>query len=636
MSDEKNVIILKLGGSVITEKKQPFSLRKEIIENTINQIIESNKRIILVHGGGSFGHPIAKEYKIHEGRNLIIKNQELGLAETHAAMEELNQFVIDAFLMKKKPALSIQPSTICLKEGNQIHLKGITQIEMSLKLGILPVLYGDIVYNTEQFFSILSGDEIIYLLCKNLRNYHVNRVIFATETDGVFIKDEKNRDNPILAEEIFDHEIPHLNLADFSEKIDVTGGIRGKLKAITKITRLGVPVQIINGLKQNFILKALRNEPLKSTQIKVSPQEADQILKTRKTEHLKIPIEYDVQHTRNFFDEIQLIHHALPEYDYEDINIKTELYGYNLQAPIVISALTGGTNTAKKLNQILARVAQQEGIIMSVGSQRIGVEEKSTVESFEIVRQEAKDIPIIGNIGIGQISDPKFTVDNFRECIEMIDADVMAIHFNALQEILQKHGDRSFENFEEKFTEIRENVSIPIFAKEIGTGFDVDTIKKLDHLGFDGFDVGGMGGTSFAALEGLRSKESSHVFTRNPGETFREWGIPTPACILYCRHLTKKPIIATGGLRNGIDIAKSLLLGANFGGFANNFLRSAWKDIKSNSFEKSRKEVRTLKKELKSTMWLLNIGDLADFPNQNKRFFVKRKLAEWTKLIKKY
>ncbi|MFO8017560.1 MAG: type 2 isopentenyl-diphosphate Delta-isomerase [Promethearchaeia archaeon] len=633
MSNKKSIAVLKLGGSMITEKNQPFSLRKDIINKAIKQIIESQEPIILVHGGGSFGHPIAKEYNIQEGRNLIIKNQELGLAETHAAMEELNQFVVDAFLMKKQPALAIQPSSICLKQERGTQFMGIKQIEMSLELGIIPILYGDIVYDSSQVFSILSGDEIIYQLCKKLKKYQVRKVIFAMEMDGIFVQSQEDNKGPVLAEEIYEHEIPDLKLAQFSGKIDVTGGIEGKLKSIDKITQLGIPVQLVNGLKDEYILKGLRNEEVKSTRVKISPKKSKQIIQQRKTEHLQIPIQYDVQHEKNFFDEIQLIHHALPEYDYEKISLETQLYGYNLQAPIFISAITGGTETAKRINQILAQVAQKERIVMSVGSQRIGIEDESTTDSFRIVRSEAKDIPVMGNIGIGQISSPEFSVDEFQNCIEMIDADIMAIHFNSLQEILQKHGDRSFECFEEKFGEIRDQIDIPIFAKEIGTGFDVETIKLLDQLGFDGFDVGGAGGTSFAALEGLRTKKEGNHYTRNLGETFREWGIPTPASILYSRRLTDKPLIATGGLRNGIDIAKSLLLGANFGGFANKFLQSVWKDLKNNTLDNSIKEVKTLKRELKSTMWLLNIANIASFKNQEDSFFIKEDLAQWVKKI---
>ena len=633
MSIKKSITLIKLGGSLLTDKNKPFSIRRDIVTKTINQIIESQKLVIIIHGGGSFGHPIAKDYKLQEGRNRIIKEQELGLVETHAAMEELNQFIVDAFLVEKKPVLSFQPSAMFFKKRGKTTLKGIEQIEMSLELGIIPILYGDIVYNTNQFFSILSGVEIITQLCKSLRKFKVNKVIFGMEKDGIYIQEEDSEEN-ILAEDILDTEIPHLKLAHFSDKIDVTGGIHGKLKAITKITELGIPVQIVNGLKEGYILKALHNEPVRSTNIRISPKKQKAEIEKRKAEHLQIPLNYNVQHKQNFFDEIDLIHHALPEYDYEKVDLETQLCHYRISAPIVISAITGGTDLARNINKILAQVAQRERIVMSVGSQRIGLEDDSTRYSFQIVREVAPDIPIMGNIGIGQISSSTFSMDDFQKCIEMIDADIMAIHFNALQEILQKHGDRSFKQFEENFKEIRETITLPIFAKEIGNGFDLETIKKLDGLGFDGFDVGGRGGTSFAALEGLRTKEPSKHFTRNLGRTFREWGIPTPASVCYCRHLTKKPIIATGGLRNGIDIAKSLLLGANFGGFANKFLRSAWKDIKIESIENSLKEIQTLKRELKSTMWLLNIQNLSEFKNQENRYIIKKKLEPWIQKIK--
>ena len=151
----------------------------------------------------------------------------------------------------------------------------------------------------------------------------------------------------------------------------------------------------------------------------------------------------------------------------------------------------------------MAKAAEEENIIMSVGSQRAGIEDPALIDSFKITRDVAPNIPIIGNIGIGQVSALNFELDDFRKCIEMINADVMAIHLNALHELVQDKGDISYKLFRNNFTKLREKYKskIPIIAKEVGTGFNQDSALILDKLGFDGFDVGGAGGTSFSAIE---------------------------------------------------------------------------------------------------------------------------------------
>ncbi|MFX1499939.1 MAG: alpha-hydroxy-acid oxidizing protein, partial [Promethearchaeota archaeon] len=177
--------------------------------------------------------------------------------------------------------------------------------------------------------------------------------------------------------------------------------------------------------------------------------------------------------------------------------------------------------------------------------------------------------------------------------------------------------------------EIRKKISIPIIAKEVGSGFNKELALKLDLLGFDGFDVGGAGGTSFAAIESIRDDYSFEVFTRKIADTFREWGIPTPISVSNVREVSKKLIIATGGLRSGVDIAKSIILGADIGGFAYKFLKAAWQDYKNNSFTHTIKEIKTLKHELRSSMWLMNVKNINNLKcNSDKRILVG-KLYQW-------
>ncbi|MBA7671756.1 hypothetical protein ES703_79919 [subsurface metagenome] len=243
-----------MGGSLLTDKNIPFSIREEVVNSAIQQIIDANKKLILIHGGGSFGHPIAKKYNISQGFNISIKNQIFGLTKTHEAMVKFNSQIIEEFLEKKYPALSIQPSSIFIKRLNEISFESIEPIEISLDLGILPVLYGDVILDKEGNFSIISGDRIILELCKNLNKYSISKVIFAIEKDGIFVEDIENDKKIIkLALEISLDELDKIKLADLGNKIDVTGSIRGKIHAIKEICRLNIPVQVINGLTDGNI-----------------------------------------------------------------------------------------------------------------------------------------------------------------------------------------------------------------------------------------------------------------------------------------------------------------------------------------------------------------------------------------------
>ena len=622
------ILILKLGGSLLTNKSKPFSLREKVLNDSIQQIVDSKKKLILIHGGGSFGHPVAKEYNISNGINPNIQNQIFGLAKTHDVMNQLNSKIIETLLEKNFPAITIQPSSIFMTSAKKISTRAFDVIETALDLGILPVLYGDIILDSNSSFSIISGDQIILEICKILKNFKIKKVIFTIEKDGIFIKDKNN--NIKLATEIDSNSIDSLKLANFDEKIDVTGGIKKKLEIIENICNLKIPVQIINGLKNKNIFKALNNQYLECTKIEPSPERKTITkLYNRKIEHIKIPLEYNVQHSKNYFDEVKLIHHPLPEYELDDIKLSVDFFNKKISAPICIAAITGGLEISKAINNILANAANSENIIMSVGSQRIGLEDPNTIDSFKIVRDVAPDISVIGNLGIGQLCAPNFNIEYFFNCIEMINADAMAIHFNALHELIQTDGNISYRNFEEIFKEIRKKIKLPIIAKEVGTGFNKDLALKLDLLGFDGFDVGGTGGTSFAAIESFRDVSSYEAYTRKIADTFREWGIPTPVSILNVRKVSKKLVIATGGLRSGIDIAKSIVLGANIGGFAFKFLKTAWKDYKNNTLSNSIKEIKTLKQELRSSLWLMNIKSIDELRGNFDKRVLLGELYQW-------
>jgi isopentenyl-diphosphate delta-isomerase len=627
LKSNNEIILLKLGGSLLTDKNEPFSIRENVVRNVIQQIIDANRKIILIHGGGSFGHPLAEKYNISTGIDSSISNQILGLSETHQSMNRFNSYIINSFLEQNYPALSVQASSIFIKDSQIISTYSIDIIETALDLNILPILYGDIILDKQGSFSIISGDRIIFELCENLNKYSVSKVIFTMETDGLYIQD--NDKKIILVTECNSNELESLELAALGQKIDVTGGIRGKINTIKEICKYNIPVQIINGLENGNIVKALKDQKIKCTEIKPSKHDENQIISNRKIEHLKIPIKYNVQHFKNYFKYIELIHHSLPEVNLNEIDLTVDFFNKFVSAPICIAAITGGHPLSKDLNEILATSAEKENIIMSVGSQRAGLINPENQKSFQIVRKVAPNIPIIGNIGIGQIGSPNFKIEDFTRCIDMINADVMAIHFNALHELVQDKGDISFKLFKENFKKIRESTNVPIIAKEVGSGFNKELAKSLDDLGFDGFDVGGAGGTSFAAIESYRNKNNSDIFNRKLADVFREWGIPTPVSVLNVRNVSKKLIIATGGLRTGVDIAKSIVLGADIGGFAFKFLKSSLIDQQQGSISNTIKEIKTLKNELKSCLWLLNLKDINALKgNKNKRV-ITGKLSQW-------
>ncbi|MFX1496703.1 MAG: type 2 isopentenyl-diphosphate Delta-isomerase [Promethearchaeota archaeon] len=624
--ESNRIYLLKLGGSLLTEKNDPFSLRKDIINDTIEQIIKSNQKLILVHGGGSFGHPLAKEYQISKGLNPLVKDQLVGLSKTHKAMNELNSLIVRQFIEKNSPAISVQPSTIFIQDANTVSFESMDSIDAILNLGILPILYGDILFTKGGSFSILSGDRIIFELCKKYRK-RIIKVIFAIEKDGLYIQD---KDHSKLALEIASSEIDEIQLAKLDEKIDVTGGIKGKLAMMKKISELDIPIQVINGLKENYVFKALRDQKLTCTYIKPESKiPLKNEIYSRKLDHLEIPLKFNVQHSKNYFEDIKLIHHALPEIDFNDVDLSTRFFSKYISAPICIAAITGGHPISKAINKILALAAESENIIMSVGSQRIAVEDLSTIDSFKVVREVAPNIPIIGNIGIGQISHPDFGQNQFEECVKIVNADAMAIHFNALHELVQRNGDLSYRNFQENFVKVKKAAKIPLIAKEVGTGFNKDLAIKLDLLGFNGFDVGGTGGTSFAAIEAFRDNSDYEVFSRKIADTFREWGIPTPISILKVREASNKLLIATGGLKTGLDIAKSIILGADIGGFAYKFLVSAWNDYNNNTTINTIKEIKTLKHELKSAMWLLNVNNIDNLKKSKDKMVLLGELYQW-------
>jgi len=330
---------------------------------------------------------------------------------------------------------------------------------------------------------------------------------------------------------------------------------------------------------------------------------------SRKHEHISISLEKDVKSHYNFWDEIKLIHNALPEINKDDVNLTTNLFGKKLNAPIIIAGMTGGYNKAKKINENLADAAEKYQIGMGVGSQRAALENSDLIETYSIIRNY--DIPLrLANIGASQLVlwGHEKTIENAHKMIEMIDADVFVICLNFLQEVIQSEGEANAKGCVEAIDKLANDLSIPVIIKESGAGISYKVAEILSETKIAGIDVGGLGGTSFSAIEHYRANMINDKLHERGGKTFWDWGIPTPASIIEVGDATnwELPIIATGGIRNGLDAAKALALGADAAGIARILLKPADKDKESTLFE-----IDAIIKELRAAMFLVGADDVS-------------------------
>jgi len=294
---------------------------------------------------------------------------------------------------------------------------------------------------------------------------------------------------------------------------------------------------------------------------------------SRKADHIRINLENDVQFPRvtTGLDRYRFMHQALPELSLADIDTSTTLFGKRLAVPIVISSMTGGTGIAETINRKLAQSAQRHSIAMGLGSQRAAIEDDSLVSSY-CIRDAAPDILLFANIGAVQLNYG-YGLAECRKAIDMAGADALILHFNALQEAVQPEGDIDFTGLLRKVEEICRRLGLPVIAKEVGWGFSESNVRDLASAGVSAIDVAGAGGTSWSEVEFHRAPTAFHA---RVARSFADWGIPTADAIRYARRAAPGlPIIASGGLRDGIDAAKSLALGADLAGLASPFLRAA-------------------------------------------------------------
>ncbi len=337
-------------------------------------------------------------------------------------------------------------------------------------------------------------------------------------------------------------------------------------------------------------------------------------IRKRKDDHIQICLERDVQATRNHWDDILLVHEAVPRCDLEDIDLGTELLGRKLAAPLIIAAMTGGSRKAGTYNRLLAKAAEEHGIGMGVGSQRGGLEEGRYLGSYTAVKDF--EVPLLlGNIGAPQASPgrrkgPKsavpFNVALFERARDMIGAHAVCIHLNYLQEVVQPEGETNAFGLIENIRNVSGHVKL--VAKETGSGISRGCALSLKHAGVSAIDVGGLSGTSFSAVESFRNDPTGRA--SRLGATFRDWGLPTPVSVIVAK--VGLPVIATGGLRTGLDIARSLSLGASSGGMAWTLLRAA-----SKGYDRLSEEIEVILEELRIALFLSgasSVKEMGDRP----------------------
>lgn len=292
----------------------------------------------------------------------------------------------------------------------------------------------------------------------------------------------------------------------------------------------------------------------------------------RKADHIRICLEEDVQfRTSNGLEKYRFSHCCLPELDYDQLDVSTSFLGKKLGAPLLISSMTGGTDRARTINRRLATVAQTYGLAMGVGSQRVAIEQGHTADTFR-VRDIAPDILLFANLGAVQLNYG-YGVEQCQRAVEILEADALILHINPLQECIQPKGDRNFSGLLKKIKQVCTTLTIPVIAKEVGNGISAAMAQQLIDVGIQAIDVAGAGGTSWSLVEGARADQD---LQRQLGRTFADWGIPTADCLVQIRQNQPQiPLIASGGLRNGLDMAKAIALGADLAGLALPFLTAA-------------------------------------------------------------
>ncbi len=322
----------------------------------------------------------------------------------------------------------------------------------------------------------------------------------------------------------------------------------------------------------------------------------------RKLDHINIVSEdHTVDRRQYYFDRIHLTHRALPELNLAEVDPSTRFLGKELAFPLLISSMTGGADPEIiRINKNLAEAAEAEGVALAVGSQRVFFSDAAARESFEL-RKLAPNTVLLGNLGAVQLNYDM----GFADCeaaVKVLDADGLYLHLNPLQEAVQPEGDTNFSTLRSKISVIVKTLKQPVIIKEVGAGISAVDVEHLLAAGVKYIDIAGSGGTSWSMVESRRSEDPEL------GELFSDWGIPTPVALQAMKpYRHEMTLIASGGIRNGIDMAKGMILGASLCGMARPFLNPA-----RESADAVREVIRRIKREFTTAMFLLGAGGIDD------------------------
>ncbi len=335
----------------------------------------------------------------------------------------------------------------------------------------------------------------------------------------------------------------------------------------------------------------------------------------RKADHLRISLEEDIQFEglTTGFERYQFIHQALPEMELKEVDLSLSLFGKRLEAPLIISSMTGGIEPAERINRNLARAAQKMGVAMGVGSLRPAIDAPSLARTYQ-VREVAPDILLFANLGAVQLNYG-YGIEECRRAVEMIEADALILHLNPLQECLQERGNTNFSGLLAQIEKVCHHLAVPVMVKEVGWGISEEVARRLAQAGVAGIDVAGAGGTSWSEVERYRAPNEA---MKNIAAAFAQWGIPTADSIRRARKgAPEVALIASGGVRTGVDVAKAIALGADAAALATPLLKAA-----DASCEAVVEKLHEIIQELRITSFCIgarNLRELKETPHLRER-----------------
>ncbi|MEM4717273.1 MAG: type 2 isopentenyl-diphosphate Delta-isomerase [Desulfurococcaceae archaeon] len=334
----------------------------------------------------------------------------------------------------------------------------------------------------------------------------------------------------------------------------------------------------------------------------------------RKIEHIEISLRGDIvfeNNCKDIFNEVILVHQAFPRLSLKEVDITTRFLGYELDAPVLIEAITGGHPQVKIINEALGKTAGRYRVAIGLGSQRPIITSnfnREIIETYRVVREYAREVPVIGNIGITQLRE--LDIEIIKELVNVIEADALAIHLNPAQEIIQPEGDHDFRSdLLDKVERLVKELGKPVIIKEVGNGLSMEVVRLFSERGVRLFDTAGSCGTSWVKIEALRNPDNT--LPRKLGSLLHElkWGIPTPISLIETRYSNPSAfIIASGGVWNGVYAAKLIALGGDIVGFA----RPMLKVFLENGVEGMNRYIEEYITELKFTMFLVGARSIKE------------------------